>query len=223
VRDFRKNIHFTYVLAAWNKCPRSKKEMQMSKPSRVWSIALPLSVVLLAAVYYIKVPEFRKAVDAKTPLANKLLGKWVQETGTKVIVLRSNEQDPLFAKATPPRGGAPMRPLGTPSPMVAKVPEPAPPPPAPPPPVAPPPVASAADLHAIAADRAKWPKTVVLMKPVTFPAVFKGKQVGTLVAPAGSEAILKYMKEDKLGLEFNGGGAWVPVAETDLLARVKGS
>lgn len=196
-----------------------------SKSSRGWSIALPLSVVLLAGVYYIKVPEFRKAVDAKTPLANKFLGQWVQESGTKVVMLQP-EQDPLFAKATP-RGVAPVKPLATPPPMVAKVPEPATPPPAPapapPPPVAPPPVMSAADLQTIAADRAKWPKKVVLMKPVTFPAVFNGKQVGTLVAPAGTEAELVQIKDDKLGLKFNGGGAWVPAAETDLLARVKGS
>lgn len=190
----------------------------MSRPSRAWSIALPLSVVFLAAVYYIKVPEFRNAVDSKTPLAKQLLGKWVQESGTKVIVVPSNARDPL--KATP-RAAAPPQPIPGPAPMIAKVPEPVAPPPAPPPPpVVPAPVLSAADLQTLAADRAKWPKTVLLMKAVTFPAVYKGKKVGTLVAPAGSEATLVHMQDDKLALEFNGGGAWVPAAETDLMARV---
>lgn len=196
-----------------------------SKSSRAWGIAMPLSVVFLAAVYYIKVPEFRKVVDSKTPVVNQLLGRWVQESGTKVIVLRSDEQDPLFAKATPRPGTAP-RPLATPAPMIAKVQPAATPPPAPlapPPPVAPAPPVSVADLQSIAADRSKWPKKVLLTKPVTFPAVFNGKQVGTLVAPAGAEANLLQIKDDKLGLEFNGGGAWVPAGETDLLARVRGS
>ncbi len=192
--------------------------MSKKKTSRIWAIAMPLSVVFLAAVYYTRVPEFRKFVDDKTPLANQLLGKWVKDTSTKVIELKG-EQDAMFAKATPPRGTPPLRALATPAPNLANVPAPA--TPAPPPPVATPPPISALDLQKLASDRTKWPKTVALTKPVMFPAVLNGKEVGKLLVPAGSEANLRQIKDDKLGLEFNGGGAWVPAAETDLVARVQ--
>ena len=124
-----------------------------SKTNRLWSIALPLSVVFLAGVYYIKVPEFRKAIDSKTPVVHNLLGRWVQEPVPKVVVLQG-EQDPMFAKATPPRGAAPVKPLATPVPMVAKVPPPATPaPPSPPSVNPPPPLIAVADLQTIASDR----------------------------------------------------------------------
>ena len=40
-------------------------------------------------------------------------------------------------------------------------------------------------------------------------------------AKAGAETNLTQISGDKLGLEFNGGGAWVPVASTDFLSRVQ--
>lgn len=193
----------------------------MSKTkSKRWSIALVLSVVFLAAAYYIKVPEFRKFVDSKTPLAREYLGRWVQEPVVKIEW--KGEQDPLFAKPTPPRSAsaevqpvkrAPAAPA--PQPAVARVPD------APVLPIAPSPSPAemAPDLQKIASNRALWPKTLTLTKPATFPAVFNGKIVGSLVAPAGSEVILHSIKDDKVGLEFNGGGAWLPVDQTDLLAR----
>lgn len=190
--------------------------------SKRWSIALVLSVVFLAAAYYIKVPEFRKFVDSKTPLAREYLGRWVQEPVVKVEW--KGEMDPLFAKPTPARSASaeaqPIRKApetSAPQPIAARAPD------APVLPVAPSPSPGemAPDLQKIAGNRALWPKTVTLTKDATFPAVLNGKIVGSLVAPAGSEVILHSIKDDKVGLEFNGGGAWLPVDQTDLLARAQ--
>jgi hypothetical protein len=180
---------------------------------------MPLSVVFLAAVYYIKVAEFRKWVDERTPIAKNLLGRWVQESGTKVIVLKG-EQDPTFMKPKPPRDATVVKPLITPAP-IAKAPEPVAPPVAPvesntPPP----PVAPAIDWQKLAANPSKWPKKVALTKPVKFPAVLNGRVVGSLVAPIGAEANLRQITGEKLGVEFNGGGALISADESDFLQRL---
>ncbi len=182
---------------------------------------MPLSVVFLAAVYYIKVPAFRNAVDERTTIVNGLLGRFVQESGTKVIVLRG-ELDPMFAKSKEGREPGQVPAVATPAPAITKGPEAV----SPTAPVAPvqasaTPAPVAADFQTIAADRTKWPKKVALTKAVTFPAVLNGKIVGSLVAPAGTEANLVQITGGKLGLEFNGGGASVPVGETDFLRRVQ--
>lgn len=197
----------------------------MKKPGP-WSIAMPLSVVFLAAVYYIKVPEVQKAVDARTPLAHNLLGGFISDPKPKVII-QHGEQDPTFAKSKPTQPAQPALPpkaLATPAPSVAKVPEPVAPTVVPEPAVAPPPStpapAATVDWQKMVSEKLKLPAKVVLTKPATFAAVLNGKIVGSLVAPAGSEANIVQVKGDKLGLEFNGGGGWVPAAETDLLARL---
>jgi hypothetical protein len=192
------------------------------KKSGIWSIALPLSVVFLAAAYYVKVPEVRKEVDAHTPVVRNLLGRFVQETGVKTIVLQG-EQDPAFAKPKAPRESVPAKVPDAAGPMIAKAAEPVVPaaPPALVAEVSAPPVVTAPDLQTIAADRTRWPKKVSLIKAATFPAVLNGKVVGSLVAPAGAEANLVSIKEDQVGLEFNGGGAWVPASQTDLIARIQ--
>ncbi len=182
----------------------------------IWSVALPLSVVFLAAAYYAKVPEVRKAVDARTPHVRHLLGRFVQESGTQIIVMQG-EQDPAFARPKPAPGPAPVRVAAMPEP----VPIPAPPAVAPPVESRPPAAPVVFDLQKIAADPSLWPKKVTLTKPAKFPAVLNGRIVGELIAPAGSEATLKLIKNDQVGLEFNGGGAWLPAAETDLSARVQ--
>ncbi len=189
----------------------------MSKTkSGIWGIALPLSVVFLGAAYYVKVPEVRKEVDARTPIVRNLLGRFVQESGTQVIVMQG-EQDPMFSKPKPAPAANRIASASEPEPVITEAAEAAAPPveSAPPPPVAP------LDLQKIAADPTLWPKKVTLHKPTKFPAVLNGKIVGELVAPAGAEATLKLIKDDKVGLEFNGGGAWLPATETDLIARVR--
>jgi hypothetical protein len=76
------------------------------------------------------------------------------------------------------------------------------------------------DLQQLARDPAHWPRKVTLKKPATFPAVVNGKVVGSLIAPTGAEANLKSIKDGKVGLEYQGGGAWLAVEDTDLAARV---
>jgi hypothetical protein len=77
------------------------------------------------------------------------------------------------------------------------------------------------DLPRLASDRPAWPKTVRLKSAREFPAVVNGKTVGTIAAPAGTEANLVAIQAGKLGIEFNGGGAWVEPGETDLPARLR--
>ena len=185
--------------------------------SGIWGLALPLSFVFLGAVYYVKMPAVRQAVDARTPVVHNLLGRFVQESGTKVIVT-PGVLDPAFAQPKPTR--EPVAALATPAPTITKAPEHVAPPVAPV--VSASPKAGPPDLQTIANDRTKWPKKVVLNKPATFPAVLNGKVVGSLTVPAGAEAKLLSIKEDKVALEFNGGGAWLPASQTDLLARVQG-
>ena len=40
-----------------------------------------------------------------------------------------------------------------------------------------------------------------------------------LIAPAGAEANLKMIRDGKVGVEYQGGGALVPVEDTDLAVR----
>jgi hypothetical protein len=77
------------------------------------------------------------------------------------------------------------------------------------------------DVPRLAADPSSWPKIVKLKKAREFPAVVNGKAVGTIVAPPGSEARLVTIQAGKRGLEFRGGGAWVPAEETDIAVRLR--
>jgi len=62
---------------------------------------------------------------------------------------------------------------------------------------------------------------VKLRTTIEFPAVVNGKVIGKVQLPAGTEANLKLVKDTQLGLEYQGGGAWVPADATDLLDKVK--
>lgn len=164
----------------------------MSEKSHpIWLFALPVSLVILVGAYYIKVPGARGFIDAHTTLGNKLFGRFVHDT---VIVERTNapekEEDPMA------RINAQLNP--TPAPTPRRV----------------------FDLQELARDPAHWPKKVTLKKAASFPAVVGGKVVGSLVAPVGAEANLKMIKDGKIGLEYQGGGAFVAVEDTDLAARV---
>ena len=181
------------------------------KSSGIWSITLPLAVVVLAAAYYVKVPSVRTAVDAKAPWVADLLGRFVQEPEIKLVVVKQEKPappPPEVREKPKPQPVAPVAPVA-----VTNVPE-------KPGPLAAP-LAATVDLQKIASDRSAWPKKVVLTKPASFPAVLNGKVVGSLVAPAGAEATVVSIKDDKVGLEFHGGGEWLPIDQTDLLARVQ--
>ena len=166
------------------------------KPSTFWVLALPVSLVILAAAYYIKIPSARKFIDAHTSLGHQLFGSFVHDT--VIIETKPAQGDDSLAGTINERGTAanvpPARPAApTPVPVF--------------------------DLQKLARDSALWPKKVALKKATTFPAVVNGKVVGSLIAPVGAEANLKMIKDGKIGLEYQGGGALVPVEDTDLATR----
>lgn len=77
------------------------------------------------------------------------------------------------------------------------------------------------DLENFAAHPESWPKSVAIKVATQFPAVVNSKVVGNVVAPAGSEVRLLKVEKGKLGVEFQGGGAWVSPEATDLTQRVQ--
>jgi len=164
------------------------------KPSTFWIFALPASLVILAAAYYIKIPSARAFIDAHTSLGRQLFGSFVHDT---VVEIKPEKAEDPLALALNERGPA------------ANV-KPA--------PAAPTPV-PVFDLQKLARDPAHWPKKVALKKATEFPAVVNGKVVGNLIAPAGAEANLKMIRDGKVGVEYQGGGALVPLEDTDLAVR----
>jgi len=164
------------------------------KTSKFWLFAFPVSLVILAGAYYIKIPSARKFIDEHTTLGHQLFGRFVHDT---VIVEKApapeKPEDPYASLANQPNAGP-----GTKPPAAPKV----------------------FNLQELAHDPAHWPRKVALKKPTTFPAVVSGKVVGSLIAPIGAEANVKSIKDGKVGVEYQGGGAWLAVEDTDLVARV---
>ena len=173
------------------------------KSNKFWLCALPVSLLILAAAYYTKVPAARRFIDAHTSLGRQLFGSFVHDTVIIETVPRPARTVEQSAADAPRSSLADAKP--------APVAIPATPTPRP-----------VFDLQKLAGDPSLWPKKVTLKKAATFPAVVGGKVVGSLVAPAGAEANLKGIKEGKLGVEYQGGGAWLPAGDTDLEARVMG-
>lgn len=169
----------------------------MSKEHGIWNILLPLSVVFLGVVYYIKVPSVRRAIDARTDVPRDLLGRFTSKPETMV----GRREEPPH---TPMPRDEPFSPRRAPGISVAPSPA---------------PVPAAFDLQKLSADPSRWPKKVALTKPAKFSAMLNGKPVGSIMVPAGSEATLKAIQDGKLGLEFNGGGAWLKPEDTDIVAR----
>lgn len=179
-------------------------------PNKLWALGPPLSLLLLAFAYYVKVPSFRDAVDTHFPWVRSHLARFVSEPS---VVMIKDPANP--AKASP----APLNPDDTSLAISSngagtgknKV-NPSPTPEA---------HAEPLTMERFAANPALWPKKVKLRKTIEFPAVLNGKIVGKIQAPPGTEANLRQIKDQQLGVEFQGGGAWVPIAETDLMDQVK--
>ncbi|MEP6670967.1 MAG: hypothetical protein ABJF10_17540 [Chthoniobacter sp.] len=163
------------------------------KSSTFWVFALPVSLVILAAAYYIKIPSARRFIDAHTSLGHQLFGSFVHDT----VIIETKppkDDDPLSVTINERGTAANVKPaVPTPVPVF--------------------------DLQKLARDPSHWPKKVMLKKATGFPAVVGGKVVGSLTAPVGAEANLKMIKDGKIGLEYQGGGALVPVEDTDLAVR----
>jgi hypothetical protein len=169
--------------------------------SKFWVFALPVSLFILVAAYYIKIPSARHFIDAHTSLGHQLFGSFVRDA--VIVETDAKPEQPVdapLAMGTPPILASTAKPPAERTPAAPT----------------PPPVF---DLQVLERDPAHWPKKVVLKKAVTFPAVVDGKVVGTVIAPIGAEANLKAIKDGKVGLEYEGGGAWLPAGDTDLASR----
>ncbi|MEI6033066.1 MAG: thioredoxin-like domain-containing protein [Verrucomicrobiae bacterium] len=78
----------------------------------------------------------------------------------------------------------------------------------------------------IAADRALWPKTVVVSVPLEAPVIIAGKESGKINLPAGREYPVKAVGADNVTIDLGGSFREVAGGETDLLvkaAAVKGA
>jgi hypothetical protein len=172
-----------------------------STKSKLWGLALPLSLVFLAAVYYIKIASFRGWVDARTAVPKQYLGQFVKDPEVRTITVEGegipagkSGQDAGVADSS---SASPIAKPSTPAPRVIP------------------------QWPQIASDPSLWPKKVVIKQDVKFPAVVNGKQVGSLVAPAGTEVNVRIVQNEKVGVEYKGGGAWLTVEQTDLIARAQ--
>jgi hypothetical protein len=174
-----------------------------SKTSKFWLFALPLSLLILAGAYYIKVPSARRFIDAHTSLGRQLFGSFVHD---EVVYVTAPHPDRPPDRSSAGGQSVGSGPSGSPGSSQPPAPTPRP----------------EFNLQRLAADPAQWPKKVALKKATNFPAVVGGKAVGSLSVPAGTEANLKGIRDGQLGLEYQGGGAWVPAEDTDLKARVMG-
>lgn len=182
-----------------------------------WTLSFPVSLLILAGAYYIKIPSAREYIDARTSLGHTLFGNLVHDSAHSKTTAKS---------VTPPKSTPPIKaevtatatePLGSlhnNAPAFAESPG------IPAPPEAIPRPAPVFDLQALAGDPAHWPKKVTLKKEVIFPAVINGKVVGSVVAHPGEEANLRCIKDGKIGLEYKGGGVWLTAEDTDLASRV---
>lgn len=172
--------------------------------SKLWLLGPPLSILVAVFAYYLVVPSFRGWVDARVP--------WVAENiGSR---LRAEKQDDAA-----PRETVAVAPAPEPVPAQVAVAPPTPPPPPPKPVYVAP--DGVVDLAKLSANRADWPKSLVLKTPKEFPAVVDGKAVGKVVVPAGSEVNLLKIEQNQLGVEYRGGGAWIGEGETDLADRLR--
>jgi hypothetical protein len=188
------------INTANRKISMSEESSESSKSNGLfWTfVGLPVSLLILAFAYYKYVPTARAWIDARTPLGKQLFGRFVSDTA------------PTADNAAPASDGN----SGASIPGVSLDAAPA--------SGGPPPVQQPVtyDLQTLAQTQSAWPRQVRLKKPTKFPAVVDGKEVGSLVAPSGTEVNLVAIRQGKLALEYKGGGAWLTVDDTDLATRV---
>jgi hypothetical protein len=161
-----------------------------------WLLAFLGSLVILAAAYYVTSSSIRTAIDPRLPWVATYLRPYIRDSGETASVppktKATPEASPAASSAAP---AAPVRPVVT-EPEVF-------------------------DLKKLAANREAWPAKVTITKATHFPAVVNGKVVGGVTAPVGTEVGLVTISGGKIGVQYQGGGAWVFVEETDLVARTQ--
>jgi hypothetical protein len=167
-----------------------------------WSMAFVFSLVFLAAAYYITSQNVRTSVDARAPWVHHYLGPFVRESSDSKTT--ASKQSSAEAPDTAPRfvetNATPVP--TTPVPVPAAPPEP-----------------EVFDLNKLAKNPAAWPAKIMINKATDFPAVVNGRKAGMIHVPSGTEVKLAKISDGKLGVEYQGGGAWLLLEETDLVAR----
>jgi hypothetical protein len=180
-----------------------------------WGGALIGALLLCAAAYYWKYPDVREMVDGKFPI--------VKQCRVKITALFQPASAKPWPGMAPASASAPQAaPTAAPQAAAAtSLPSEA-------LPAAPAvvqavatPIPGPVTLGDLNRSRANWPKDVTLKKTIDFPAVMDGKVVGSVKAIAGTEVQLVEIKNGKAGVEFQGGGALVDAADTDLLERAQ--
>ena len=167
--------------------------MKEKQISKLWLLGPPLSLALLFLACYAKLPFARKLIDEKLPA----FGQTAIAQRTIEILHAPPSLSSEEGSASEAASGAMPNSDAAPGSRAPL------------------------EFQDIAADRSTWPKSVRLKKPTEFPAVSGGKVVGKLRSPAGAEVTLVAIQQGKLGVEFQGGGAWVAPEETDLLERAR--
>ena len=171
-------------------------------------------LVLAAVVYYLKYPDVRTWVDTNAPAVKQamlpVVAQWDAHFPPAVPTPAAAPpaSDTATADATTPAPAAPQTASPSTAAAIQGVPA---------------PQSNVVDLAQLSQSRAEWPKTLTLKKDVEFPAVLDGKVVGSVKAPAGTQALLIVIKGNQAGVEYQGGGAMVDIADTDLIERVQSS
>lgn len=75
------------------------------------------------------------------------------------------------------------------------------------------------DSASIAANKALWPKTVVVSVPLEAPVIISGKESGSIKLPAGHEYPVKAVAAESVTVDVGGSSREVAVHETDLLVK----
>ena len=70
-------------------------------PNKLWALGPPLSLLLLAFAYYVKVPSFREIVDTHFPWVKEHLAQFVPEPTVVLIKDPANASDTHSAPPNP--------------------------------------------------------------------------------------------------------------------------
>ena len=76
------------------------------------------------------------------------------------------------------------------------------------------------DLDYLAITPGAWPPTVSLVKIVTVPVIIKGKEMGSVEVPIGTDVKVLRVTKDKIVIGYMGGTKSIPISSTDLPDRV---
>jgi len=187
-------------------------------PSKLWRLALVVTLVLLAAVLYVKIEPFRQIVDGKTPwIKDQLAEHGIRLEGSEIIrtvpvALTTGTETPTQGTGSPSAQNTSSVAQGNPAKPSTSAPK----------------KNIPVDINQLAANQALWPKAVKIKQITSFPAVMDGKKVGEINVPAGTEVKLIQVQPDKVAVAYspdgkpaNLGGTWIKATDTDLIERVQ--